>query len=581
MTTVDPSPATRACQKCRTITSELLLSSSEYRCPGCGFELAHVDFAPNGTIRGIFGYLLSAGNLVNDRYQVEKVLGKGGFGATYLVEDLKLKGRRRALKEIPELLFDDHEVNLLSQLNHPAIPDIIDRFISSAMIYLVLEFGGSRTLGSHSQALGGPIPLKLVLPWMRQLCDALSYLHSQDPPIIHRDLKPDNILLDDNDRIMLIDFGIAKESESTGPTRTIARAASHGFSPPEQVLGTGTDERSDIYALAATFYFLLTDKIPAAAHERVAGKEIEPPSSLIPNIPPELDRILLSALSLNYNQRPNTIDEMKFVFDDLMETIAAESPITARTTRLGAATGPFSTPRPTAGSTGVRGIRIGPTGSTPLDAKVEKKESKKKTRWPLLAAAAVLIAALAVGTIVWLRGSSTTVKVDKTKTTNNGKPPISTSSGQSGAASSTASAGSALPSPSSTAPTGVGSTPSALQNESAGAGAGGEATAPVPLDHARTKTDVAPGGSGIVGATERPQPQPLTAMPQPKATESTGSSAEEFLRTHRHDQPALTEPEPAPITRHSPKPKTAQKNNAPDTTGGKIIFKPFKTIKTD
>ncbi|MEM5785831.1 MAG: serine/threonine-protein kinase, partial [Syntrophobacteraceae bacterium] len=160
----------------------------------------------------MLGFILCAGEILQDRYQVQKVLGKGGFGATYLVEDLKLKGKRRALKEIPEPLFDEQEVRLLSQLNHPNLPDIIDRFISNGMVYLVLEFGGRHTLASECKRLGKRIPLSRLVPLMSQLCDALAYLHSQKPPIIHRDLKPDNVLLDDQERITLIDFGIAKQS---------------------------------------------------------------------------------------------------------------------------------------------------------------------------------------------------------------------------------------------------------------------------------------------------------------------------------------------------------------------------------
>ncbi len=577
MTAVEASTTERVCPKCRQKTSELLLSSSEYKCPGCGFETAHVDFAPNGTIRGVFGYLLPPGHVINERYRIEKVLGKGGFGATYLVEDLKLKGRHRALKEIPELLFDDHEVNLLTQLNHPAIPDIIDRFVDGQMIYLILEFGGSRTLGSHAQALGGPSPVRMILPWMRQLCDALSYLHSQNPPIIHRDLKPDNILLDDNDRIMLIDFGIAKESENTGPTRTIARAASHGFSPPEQVLGTGTDERSDIYALAATFYFLITNKVPPAAHERVAGKEIEPPSTLAPNVPPELDDILLSALSLNYNQRPKSVSEMSLVFDSLLERMAADNPITARTTRLDAVTGPLPTSRPTAGSTGIRGIRLGETGPTPIEAGPERLP-KKGISWPVLAAVAVLVAGLAVGAIWWLKGTPKTAGVDGAKT---GQGQVASPAG-----SPSGPAGGKFPVSSTQ---GLPPAPATAKVDSKTPGSPGEA-ARVPGMDAST-APLSPGRSGVQGNVATAPPgfdagsrmQTSASVPPPSAPAAPETSAEEFLKSHRPEPPAAPAPapEPAQASGHKPKPKTAQQHNAPDTTGGGFIFKPFKTIKTD
>lgn len=303
-------PEFHVCPACGTVNELDALVKREYRCSQCSLELAHLDVAANGVIRGIFGWLRGVGDTIEDRYQVKSVLGKGGFGATYLVDDLRLSGKRRAIKEVPELLFDEYETTLLSRLNHPSIPDIIDRSVVEGMVYLVLEFGGSRTLGGErKQYPERRIPLVKLLPWMRQLCEVLIYLHSQDPPIIHRDLKPDNILLDETGRIMLIDFGIAKESKPATMTRTLGRAATQGFSPPEQAMGTGTDERSDIYALAATFYALLTGENPPAAHERVAGKELVPPSQIVFNISPQLEVAILQALNLNVNHRQQTMKE--------------------------------------------------------------------------------------------------------------------------------------------------------------------------------------------------------------------------------------------------------------------------------
>jgi len=300
----------KVCPRCRTPNEIPVLVKREYRCAGCGLELAHLDMAANGAVRGVFGWLLDLDTVVNERYRIAAVLGKGGFGVTYLADDLRLAGKRRALKEIPELLFDEYETRLLGRLNHPAIPDIIDRLSVGGMIYLVLEFGGSRTLRSEQDRQGGRIPIFVLIPWVEQICDALMYLHSQDPPIIHRDLKPDNILLDDNDRVMLIDFGIAKETGGDNVTRTLGRAVTHGFSPPEQVLGTGTDARSDVYALGAILYAAITGKTPPAAHERVTGTALEPPSNFFPDIPPLLDAAIRQALELNLHTRQQTIAEL-------------------------------------------------------------------------------------------------------------------------------------------------------------------------------------------------------------------------------------------------------------------------------
>lgn len=315
----------RICPVCGTAADIDTLSKRDYRCLQCNLELAHLDVAANGVIRGIFGWLHNVGSVIEDRYRVLSVLGKGGFGATYLVEDLRLSGKRRAIKEVPELLFDEYETTLLSRLNHPSIPDIIDRNVADGMVYLVLEFGGSKTLGSERKQYQGRIPLARLMPWMRQLCEVLIYLHSQKPPIIHRDLKPDNILLDENGRIMLIDFGIAKEATPATMTRTIGRAATHGFSPPEQAMGTGTDERSDIYSLSATFYALLTGENPPAAHERVAGKELLPPSQFVPGLSPLLESTLLRGLTLNVNLRQQTVKEFSVALEAIDTELSASA----------------------------------------------------------------------------------------------------------------------------------------------------------------------------------------------------------------------------------------------------------------
>ncbi|MDT8364520.1 MAG: serine/threonine-protein kinase [Nitrosomonas sp.] len=308
-----PSEKNHTCAKCGTQTEEQQAVANEYRCPQCDYELAHLDVSANGAIRGIFGWLKETKAEIGGRYQVETVLGKGGFGATYLVTDQRVQGKRWALKEIPEMLFDEYEVSLLSQLDHPAIPIIVDRFTDEGMVYLVLKFGGTKTLATECRK-NQTIEYSRLKPWILQIGNVLEYLHSRNPPIIHRDLKPENILIDDEHRVMLIDFGIAKASVAASVTRTLGRAASHGFSPPEQVMGTGTDVRSDIYSFAATIYFSLAGKTPVAAHERVAGALLQAPGELASGIPPEVNAAIMKALSLNINERPQTIADFLKAF---------------------------------------------------------------------------------------------------------------------------------------------------------------------------------------------------------------------------------------------------------------------------
>jgi serine/threonine-protein kinase len=429
--TSEEQPELHFCPTCGASNTLEALRKREYRCGQCNLELAHVDVAANGVIRGIFGWLHSKGDMVESRYRVKSVLGKGGFGATYLVEDMRLNGKRRALKEVPELLFDEYETTLLSQLNHPSIPDIIDRNVADGMVYLVLEFGGNQTLGSERKQYQGRIPLANLLPWMQQLCEVLIYLHSQNPPIIHRDLKPDNILLDENRRIMLIDFGIAKEAKPATMTRTIGRAATHGFSPPEQAMGTGTDERSDIYSLAATFYALLTGESPPAAHERVSGKEITPPSQIVPNISPQLEAALLQALSLNVNHRQQSMLEfsqaLQMTIVNPQDFSTQSTAYTDRTVMISQAIGSGDTtshlhptsiqlPRGQTTSTNTKIGKTKPNATAPIDDSTVQQASKRNAIIIASGLAVVLLAAF-IAYWLWFKPETEKIATETDKST--------------------------------------------------------------------------------------------------------------------------------------------------------------------
>ena len=321
----DATVTIRYCPKCKTPNPLDSLAKQDYRCSKCGFEMAYLDVTTTGVVRGILGWIRREGEVIEKRYRVSELLGRGGFGSTYLVDDLQLDGKRRAIKEIPRNMFNEAESSLLARLEHPAIPDIIDRLDTENMVYLVLKFGGARTLGSERKRMGGRIPIATLTPWMVQLCRVLDYLHSQNPPIIHRDLKPDNVLLDEQDNVMLIDFGIAKLAKPNEETRTLGRAVSVGFSSPEQFMGTGTDARSDIYSLGATIYFLLTGSRPPALDARLGGKKLDPISRRAADVPAVLDQLVTKTLEMNPDNRPQSVAELLAVFGGLERRLPRKS----------------------------------------------------------------------------------------------------------------------------------------------------------------------------------------------------------------------------------------------------------------
>jgi serine/threonine-protein kinase len=498
--------------------------------------VAHLDTAPNGAVRGVFGWVKAPGDIIQGRYRVRDMLGRGGFGATYLVEDLRLEGKRRAIKELPELLFDEYEIKLLSQLSHTAVPDIIDRSMEHGMVYLVLEFGGTRTLGSEAKRRGGRVPVAALVPWLRQLCEVLTYLHGRDPPIIHRDLKPDNVLLDDDDRVMLIDFGIAKQAQPTAMTRTLGRAVTHGFGPPEQALGTGTDQRSDIYSLGATVYYLLTGQVPPAAHERVAGKEVVPPSHLAPDIPQVLEATLLRALSLNPNQRQQSIREFAAVLDSVggLASAAPAPPTSARTVLLG--------------NTGA----LPPAAGLPSSGAVSRGTAATSAHpWRgVWMAGAVVVAAIAGG-YYFAVGSRTS--------------DITPQASGSGSKADVAGPGPVIAPPAAPAAQATTSPPAPTAWPAtglAGPGAGGDVSstgnvATVPAIAPTSGTPNAAGsptGQWGQGAPAAPQQVSLPATPSPSPTPGSGGSALEILTGKRApQQPVTVQPEGPPLPTHIPR----------------------------
>ncbi|MBA2391206.1 MAG: serine/threonine protein kinase, partial [Ktedonobacteraceae bacterium] len=214
------------------------------------------------------------GKVVRERYIVEEMLGKGGFGAVYRVRDRRVRSNVFALKEVIDPTGHERnrlafECELLKRLDHPGLPRVYRVFDDerNSRVYMLMDYiEGPNLERLRMQQPEKRFSLPRVMKILSPIVEAMRYLHTQNPPIIHRDIKPANIIVPvagDGDGAVLVDFGIAKEYDQDSTT-TAVRHCSPGYGAPEHY-ARGTNTRTDIYGLAATFYTLLTGNVPVDA----------------------------------------------------------------------------------------------------------------------------------------------------------------------------------------------------------------------------------------------------------------------------------------------------------------------------
>ncbi len=255
-----------------------------------------------------------------ERYVIESLLGKGGFGAVYLVRDRHIKERLFALKEIidPNERDREHfifEAEVLKRLNHRALPHVYKVFEYEKLkrVYMLMDYIEGQNLDILlREQPERHFSLPLVQAVMQPIVDALIHLHSQNPPIVHRDIKPSNIIVSTRGgEAVLVDFGLAKEYIEDNTT-TIIRHGSPGYAAPEQY-GSGTNPRTDIYGLGATFYTLLTGTIPVDAIARVMGSKgidpLVPVHLVVPSVPWANAMAIEKAMSISSDDRFNSVED--------------------------------------------------------------------------------------------------------------------------------------------------------------------------------------------------------------------------------------------------------------------------------
>jgi len=257
---------------------------------------------------------LSKGTVLQQRYRIVQEVGRGGFGAVYRAWHLALN-RAVAVKEnldtSPEAGRQfEREAQLLGSLRHPNLPVVIDHFVLPGQgQYLVMDFVEGKSLEALLGEHGGPLPEAKLLPWIEQVCSALTYLHTRQPSIIHRDIKPGNIIIAD-DRAMLVDFGISKIYDPNRATTVGAKAVTPGLSPLEQYGRGKTDARSDLYALGATMYTLLTGQTPPEAPDLASRADVLTPlRTLNPAVSERTAAAVMGAMALHADDRPASVSE--------------------------------------------------------------------------------------------------------------------------------------------------------------------------------------------------------------------------------------------------------------------------------
>src|SRR5712691_4682693 len=268
--------------------------------------------------------LLTPDALLQSRYSILLHLGNGGMGAVYQAVDLRL-GHTVALKQTLTADVElwkqfEQEARLLAQLNHPVLPRVTDYFTEGNRAFFAMQFAEGLDLAEIIAQQPGPFPQKTVIAWADQLLDALIYLHTHERQIIHRDIKPHNLKVTKTGQIILLDFGLAK-TQTSDPSGDLSCTSVFGYTPRyaplEQIQDLGTSPQSDIYALGATLYHLLTGVRPPDALSRAAAlvsarpNPLKPANEIYPALGPELAEILSCAMAQNPDERYRSASEFR------------------------------------------------------------------------------------------------------------------------------------------------------------------------------------------------------------------------------------------------------------------------------
>ena len=339
--------------------------------------------------------------LFDGRYLIIRKLGSGGMANVYLAADQEL-GRRVAIKILDDRHARDEqfverfrrEAQNAAGLSHPSIVSIYDRGDSEGTYYIAMEYVEGRTLKELLVARG-PSPLGIAIDYTRQILSALRFAHRNG--IVHRDIKPHNVIVDGEGRVKVMDFGIARAGAASQMTEAGSIIGTAQYLSPEQARGAPVDQTSDLYSTGIVLYELLTGSVPFTGETpvEIAMKHLSQapvaPSAHRPEIPRDLDYVVLRALAKDPADRYHSAEEM----DSDLERIARGIGVSAETAE--AATTVLSKT-----DVGEAATTIGPaavTGTTYTPGRYYEYDEppRKRTIWPWLLALALIAGALVGG----------------------------------------------------------------------------------------------------------------------------------------------------------------------------------------
>lgn len=261
--------------------------------------------------------MLEIGSVVDGKYKILNIIGRGGMSVVYLAMNEKAN-KQWAIKEImkngrKEFQLDKKETEMMKNLKHSHLPSIIDVIEDHRSMLIVMDYVEGRSLDVLYEESGAQSQ-ELVLGWAKQLCDVLSYLHSQDPPIIYRDMKPANVMLRPDGNLMLIDFGAAREYKPQNRKDTVS-LGTKGYAAPEQYREDGqSDVRTDIYCLGVMLFQLLTGLSP---------HELQPVRNIRPELSPGLEVIITKCTQVNKEDRYQSCAELLYALEHYWELDSA------------------------------------------------------------------------------------------------------------------------------------------------------------------------------------------------------------------------------------------------------------------